>query len=123
MKQSDLGELTTKELVERFADIGIEQDGSLLRDEIRMFNRLYDEKQAITTELKCRPGDQRRALVALYRHPNMQTRLNAVKATLALEPVAARRMLQAIADSKQYPQAGDAGMCLSNLDRGIFAPD
>jgi uncharacterized protein DUF2019 len=49
-------------------------------------------------------------------------RLTAAKATLAVSPDAARRLLRSIADSKEYPQAGDAGMSLVNLDRGIFKP-
>ncbi len=73
-------------------------------------------------ELKARPGDARHALVSLYQHPNLQVVLNAAKATLAVAPDAARRMIEAIAESKAYPQAGDAGMCLDNLDRGIFKP-
>jgi hypothetical protein len=31
-------------------------------------------------------------------------------------------MLELIASSRKYPQAGDAGMSLSNLERGIFKP-
>jgi hypothetical protein len=31
-------------------------------------------------------------------------------------------MLEAIANSRKYPQAGDAGMTLDALDRGIFKP-
>ena len=49
-------------------------------------------------------------------------RLNAVKNTLALAPEEGRRTLQAVADSKNYPYAGDAGMTISALDRGIFKP-
>ncbi len=52
----------------------------------------------------------------------MQVRVNAAKATLAVAPQQARQMLQAIADSQWQPQAGDAGMCLWNLDRGVFVP-
>jgi hypothetical protein len=37
-------------------------------------------------------------------------------------PEAARALLQKIAGSKEYPQAGDAGMSLWNLDRGVFKP-
>ncbi|MGB6535054.1 MAG: DUF2019 domain-containing protein [Xanthobacteraceae bacterium] len=122
MMESNLVDLTTEELINRFAVIGVEQDQALLYDEIAKFNRLYDKKEAITNELKRRPDDQRRALLALFDHPNMQTRLNAAKSTLAVAPQAARQMLQSIADSKWYPQAGDAGMCLVNLDRGIFVP-
>jgi hypothetical protein len=31
-------------------------------------------------------------------------------------------MLQDMADSREYPQSGDAGMTLYALDRGIFKP-
>jgi hypothetical protein len=62
------------------------------------------------------------ALLALYGHQSMQVRLNAAKSTLAVAPEAARQELRAIADSREYPQAGDAGMCLRNLDEGIFKP-
>src|SRR5262249_46404110 len=67
-------------------------------------------------------GDQRRALLPLYDHPNAQVRLKAVKATLAVAPERARRMLEIIADSREYPQAGDAGMTIDALDQGIFKP-
>jgi hypothetical protein len=60
--------------------------------------------------------------MALYRHPNAQVRLMAATATLAVAPEAARQLLQAIADSNDYPQAGDAGMSLWNLERGVFKP-
>jgi hypothetical protein len=46
----------------------------------------------------------------------------AVKATLAVEPGAALRMLKVIAESREYPQAGEAGMSLDNLESGIFKP-
>jgi hypothetical protein len=72
--------------------------------------------------LKARNGDQRRALLLLYEHPNAQVRLKAAKATLAVNPDAARRVLQTLADSREFPQAGDAGMTLINLDRSIFNP-
>ena len=122
MKPWDLTKATVDNLVMRFAQIGVEQDGALLKDEIGKFNRLYKEKDGILKELKARSGDQRRALMALYRHENMQVRLNAAKATLAVAPVEARKMLELIADSRLYPQAGDAGMSLWNLDRGVFKP-
>jgi hypothetical protein len=42
--------------------------------------------------------------------------------TLAVAPAAAKQLLQEIADSKEYPQAGDAGMSLWALKQGIFRP-
>jgi hypothetical protein len=49
-------------------------------------------------------------------------RVKAVKATLAVAPREARRMLEMIAKSREYPQAGEAGMSLRALDEGIFKP-
>jgi hypothetical protein len=120
MSRDKLKKLTTAELVARFVEIGLAQDKALLYDEIGKFNRLFDLKQDVVNELKSRSGDQRHALLTLYDHPNLQVRLNAVKSSLALALEEGRRVLQAIADSRHYPQAGDAGMCLSNLDEGIF---
>jgi hypothetical protein len=122
VKRSNLRDLTVPDLVSRFAAIGVEQDKALLWGEIAKFNRLYDKKAAITTELRNRAGDRRRALLLLFDHPNMQVRLNAAKATLAVAPQAARQMLERIQEWQRQPQAGDAGMCLWNLDRGVFVP-
>jgi hypothetical protein len=122
MKRKNLQNMTVDQLVERFTAITLDQDRALLRNEHARFNRLFDEMEAVKQELKDRAGDQRRALLPLYDHPNAQVRLKAVKATLAVAPEPALRMLKAIAESREYPQAGEAGMSLYNLDRGIFKP-
>ncbi len=122
MKQIIFQEMTVDELVQRFTVIALDQDRALLRNEYAKFNRLFNEMEAIKNELQARAGDQRRALLSLYDHPNTQVRLKAVKATLAVEPDSARRMLELIADSREYPQAGEAGMTIDNLDSGVFKP-
>jgi hypothetical protein len=122
VKRLTLQDLSVDQLLERFTAIALQQDQALLMDEIARFNKLYDEMDAVKIELKRRPGDQRRALLALYDHPNIQVRLKAAVGTLAVEPAPARELLQTIASSREYPQAGDAGMTLVNLDRGIFKP-
>jgi hypothetical protein len=122
MKRARLKDLTTEQLLERFVDVALLQDITSRRDDIAAYNRLYDQMDVIKEELRRRPGDQRRFLLPLYKHPNVQVRLKAAIATLALQPEAARRQLQEIADSRDYPQAGDAGMTLDSLDRGIFKP-
>jgi uncharacterized protein DUF2019 len=48
--------------------------------------------------------------------------LNAVKATLAVAPKPSLHMQKAVAQSREYPQAGDTGMTLISLERGIFKP-
>jgi Domain of unknown function (DUF2019) len=125
MKDTKLQALSVPELVELFAALGAEQDRaekSSAMGDIGKINRLFGQMEAVKEELKSRPGDQRRALLTLYDHPNMQVRLKAAKATLAVAPDVARKLLQAIVDSRWQPQAGDAGMCLWALDEGIFVP-
>jgi len=123
MSQLTLETLTVTELVSRFASLGIEEDEAYWKDQVAKRNRLRLQRFEIGKELKKRPGDQRRALLSLYDHPNLEVRLLAAKMTLAVEPQKARQLIEAIAASHRFPQAGDAGMCLSMLDRGIFVPD
>ncbi|HLH47728.1 MAG TPA: DUF2019 domain-containing protein [Roseiarcus sp.] len=126
MSEGQYSGLTVSQLVARFAAMAIEQDeaekDSAMGD-IAKINRLFVQMQTVAEELKNRPGDQRRALLPLFGHPNMQVRLKAAKATLAVAPQEARQALESIAASRWYPQAGDAGMCLWALDEGIFVPD
>ena len=117
-----LEKCTVDELVEMFADTALQQDQALLREEISKVNRLFHRLETIESELKDRDGDQRAALVRLYDHPNPQVRLKATKATLAAAPEVAYPMLRAIAVSREYPQAGEAGMSIRNIERGIFKP-
>jgi hypothetical protein len=122
MKRSRLKEMTDAQLVDRFAEIALRQDEALLGDEFAVFNRLYDLMDEVTDELKSRPGDQRSRLVGLYDHPNGQVRLKAAVRTLAVAPMTARGVLEAIVTSRKFPQAGDAGMLLAGLDDGTFKP-
>jgi hypothetical protein len=122
MKRVKLSNLSVEQLVNLFVELSVEQDMALLSNAQAKVNRLYWKIDAINNELKSRPGDQRLALLPLYDHKNMQVRLKAVYATMALVPKAARSRLEAIAASGWMPQAGDAGMSLINLDRGIYKP-
>ncbi|MFL9502481.1 DUF2019 domain-containing protein [Rhodopseudomonas palustris] len=122
MRKPDLHGMATPDLVALFAKVTVEQDDALLGSQIARFNRLFGVMTEIADELKSRDGDQRSALLSLLKYPNMQVRLQAAKPTLAVAPVKAREQLEAIASSKWFPQAGDAGMCLSFLDDGTFKP-
>ncbi|MBN9598498.1 MAG: DUF2019 domain-containing protein [Afipia sp.] len=122
MRKIELSDIATEDLVVRFAEIGQAQDQALLGGEKAKFKRLFQQMAEVSQELKSRPGDQRRALMRLYEFPNMQVRLKAAKHTLAVAPIEARRQLEIIAESKWFPQAGEAGMSISNLDGGIFKP-
>jgi cytochrome c oxidase assembly protein Cox11 len=122
MKDSEYKKMTAAELVQKFAAIAAVQNDALLGEDQAEVNRLFWHLMAIQEELKARAGDQRTALMPLYESPNMQVRLKAAKATLAVAPTAAREQLKAIEASHVQPQAGEAGMSLWNLDRGVFNP-
>jgi hypothetical protein len=118
----DLSVLSSDEIVQRFEKLCIEQDDAMDRNELARANRLVWRIHALKMELKLRPGDQRRLLMRLFGHSNMQVRLSAAHANLAVDYVAARREIQEIADSRWGPQCGDAGMTLWNIDRGFYRP-
>jgi HEAT repeat protein len=122
MRTRNIQNSSVDELVDRFKEIALGQDHAIRTDDNAKFRALFREMEAVEAALKSHAGDQRRALLELYDDPNSQVRLSAAKATLAVAPEAARRLLRAIADSNDNPQAGDAGMCLVTLDRGIFRP-
>ncbi|MBC7577612.1 MAG: DUF2019 domain-containing protein [Tardiphaga sp.] len=123
MKRIPLTEMSVPDLVLLLAKITVAQDEALLGGQHAKFNRLFTRMMEVSNELKNRDDDQRRQLVRLFSFPNMQVRLQAAKLTLAVAPAEARAQLQAIADSQWFPQAGDAGMSLVFLERGISRPD
>lgn len=122
MTRINLPDMTVDELVERFAAIGLDQDEASLYDDNEKFTRLFWQMEAVEEELKSRHGDQRGALRSLFGHRNAQVRLCAAKATLAVLPEEARRTIETLANSNEFPHAGDAGMTLWALDEGIFKP-
>jgi len=121
-KKDRFKELPIEVLVERYAAVGIAQYEAELDSNMRKIKRLIVDIIAIEAELKTREGDGRSALMELYRHPNIQVRLNAARATLAVAPDAGRAQLIAIRDSHWMPQAMHAGMSLRNLDKGMYKP-
>ncbi|MGE0062543.1 MAG: DUF2019 domain-containing protein [Xanthobacteraceae bacterium] len=122
MTVSKLVSSSTNDLVKEFVETALGQDRAELHGDISEVNRLYARLKKIEAELKSRAGDQRRALMPLYYHSNAQVRLKAATATLAIAPVEAREVLERIQRSKEFPQAGEAGMRLWNIDRGVFKP-
>ena len=123
MNQDNINGMSVSELVDRFTAIALEQDKALFKDDIPKFNSLYRQMDDVKNELKARQGDQRRALLPLFDHPNLQVRLKAAVTTLAVAADAARKELKNIAVSRRQPQAGDAGMLLRGLEDGSLVPN
>lgn len=123
MKLTELSKMSVDNLVDRFTEIALAQDKAIEEDNNAQFRRLYAQMQLVDQELRSRGREARLALMRLYDYPNMQVRLKAATYTLGVAPEAARRLIQAIADSQWPPQALEAGMRIFNLDNGVFKPD
>ena len=127
MRNVNLEELTVDQLVDRFSDLNVALDDAqwdaLGQSNYSKVKSLIYSIRDVDEELRARGRDARLALTRLYESRNVQVRLMAAKLTLGIVPVEARRVIEQISASKIYPQAGDAGMTLVNLDEGIFKPD
>jgi hypothetical protein len=122
MSTINIGDLPISVLVDRFAALCEAQDKAELKGEHYKLKAQFRDMVAIEDELRDRPGDQRRALVALLDHRTIQVRLNSALAILPVCPAEARIALQRIAASGHYPQAAEAGMTLKALEEGTFTP-
>lgn len=122
MTRISVPKMTEEQLIERFVFIATEQDQAMLYDDNRRYNQLYDNMKDVEQELKQRPGDQRRVLLSLLEHENLQVKLRAALATLAVAPEASRAVLQWLSDRNRYPQAADAREMLDALDDGSYVP-
>lgn len=85
------------------------------------YNKIFKILREIRSELKQRPGDQRSILIPLIAHPNLQVRLNASAATLAITPDALT-MLRAIASLGWDPERSEARSLVDAIDEGRYIP-
>jgi hypothetical protein len=111
---------SVQELVARFLSIGLAQYDAAYVVDTRKYNRLFASMQDILNELKRREGDQRRALLPLLDHPNVQVRMMAAHAVLAISPALAWKAFESVRDSGIFPQAADASGTLRALDNGTY---
>jgi hypothetical protein len=84
-----LDDLTTDELVARFALLSEQQYPLMLNDDVTKFNRLFDKQTEIDRELRKRGIEARLELTKLFTHPNIQVRrvpLNAASESRANPP-------------------------------------
>jgi hypothetical protein len=117
-----LNKKSSLDLAQVFAGFAIQQYDNLLAGSVGRATSLYYKMEAVELELKARTGDQRDVLMSLYEHSNPNVRVKAAKATLAIAPVAARQVLEDVAANCYGPEKLEAGMSLTNLDRGIYKP-
>jgi hypothetical protein len=71
MNQIKLSDMSTDQLLARFAEIGVAQDEALLDEDYVAFNSLYDQMNEVDRELRTRGQRARLELLRLYNHPNI----------------------------------------------------
>src|SRR5438309_3317516 len=74
MKRAGFQDMTLDRLIERFVAIALAQDEADQEENNAKYNRLFDQMIELMAEFLSRPIEQRRALMALYEHPNPQVR-------------------------------------------------
>ena len=86
-RQTNPETASVEDLVALFTGVAIKQNAALENIRTSEYNRLYGIMEEIVAQLKSRHGDQRSALLPLYRHPNPTVRFKAAMATLFLRLV------------------------------------
>jgi uncharacterized protein YcaQ len=118
MKRIRLEDMNVDQLVERFAAIALAQHEAINMEDNAKYKRLFDQMTDMMAEFLTRPIEQRRALMALYEHPNPQVRYTPAFITRDFAPQAARRVCEIISERNEYPQAADARGMIRELDEG-----
>jgi hypothetical protein len=115
--------LKVENLVKQFLSIALAQYDAIYFLNNEKYSRLYAQMQDIRDELKRMDGDQRRAILPLLDHSNVQVRLMAANTLLGIAPQSARRTLEGVRDSGIQPQCADASGMIRALDDGFFVPN
>jgi hypothetical protein len=110
------GDARVKSLVAQFVEIVIAQYDAMYAIDNAKYNWLFTRMNRIRKELQEMPDDQRRALLPLLSHSNVQVR--AARSLLALYPDLARNALESIRESGIEPQNGEAATAIRRLDEG-----
>lgn len=115
--------LKVENLVKQFLSIALAQYDAIYFLNNEKYSRLYAQMQDIRDELKHTDGDQRRAILPLLDHSNVQVRLMAANTLLDIAPQSARRTLEGVRDSGIQPQCADASGMIRALDNGFIVPN
>lgn len=122
MTNRDFRIMENQQLVERFRQHALGQELALWDSNTAKYNRLFDQMQAIESELRNRGLESRKALLVLLDDPNPWVRYKAAHECLAIAHERAMLVICAIAASHLMPVAGYAGMTLERLQSGEFKP-
>jgi hypothetical protein len=116
-RRTGLEELGVDDVIVSFRERAIAYDEADGTDETE---HLYSDLDAAKKELQRRPGDQRRALFALYFDPDIRVRAAAAEATRNLAPLLSLHRLRNIDDEEW--QAPISGVDIEEADLAAFFP-
>jgi hypothetical protein len=122
MSGIELKTLNNEQLVDWFRNRALYKVIALLDSDIPNVTKLYWEMEAIEDELRSRGMTARKALIRLMDDENIRVRYEAARRLLAVAPEKALQTIKHITATHKMPEAGEAGMTLSNLEKGIFKP-
>lgn len=118
----DLTTASVTRLVELYVAVAVAQFEAREDERIARHNRLYDDRVSIAKELKARLGDQRRELLPLLQHANVQVRFNAAIDLLAVFPEDGKAALRRIHENDWRFYCADAGSLLKSIESGRYVP-
>jgi hypothetical protein len=116
--EKKISQMSSDELVRAYEEIVVRQDESFKNSRSAMFNKQFWEREAVSNELKSRPGDQRELLAALFKHPKAWVRICVARDTFVLNEARARMHMQYIAEHAWDPYRGEARSALGSWDSG-----
>ena len=119
MNDLDLKGCTIGELIAQFVEHAVEQNATVDYLDFDRYEVLDKLIAAISQELSRRGLKARQQLLPLYQHREAQVRLQAARFTYRVTPEAARKCIQAIAESRIQPQDFVARTLLERIDAGI----
>jgi HEAT repeat protein len=119
MSKARLAPKSNAELVDLFREYALMQERVLLDSNTSKYNKLYDKMEAIEEELTARGLDARKLLLTLLTDKNFRVRYAAAVRSLGVDRERAIATLREIEASHKMPEAGEAGMTLYFIERGI----
>ena len=97
-----LANMSAPDLIKNFEALALRQYDANMNFHVSRYDRAFDAMAAVSRELRGRPGDQRRELVALHNHPNEQVRLKAAIHTLARPALASATRQSALLKALKF---------------------
>jgi len=120
VNHQNIGNFDNGQLIKAFSDAARQMGVAVLDSDSRRANPAFSRMNAANRELRSRGKAAHEQLVSLLAHENRFVRYYAAKVLLAIVPDRAREVIEENARLWFDAIAGDAGMTLLALERGLY---